>query len=124
MRRLMRFGVVGGLGFLTDFATLALLLETTRLGPLLARLLAIALALLVTWLGNRLFTFGASGRGLLAEGVRYGSVGFASAGLNYAVYGAALLAWPNLSPLAALVLASATALAFSFAGYSRFVFRS
>ncbi|WP_062114967.1 GtrA family protein [Aureimonas sp. AU40] len=124
MKRLMRFGLVGFLGFLVDFGTLALLLHQSSLGPLAARVIAIALALLVTWQCNRLFTFGASSRTVLAEGVRYGSVGLVSSCINYAVYSALILALPALNPLIALIVASAAALAFSFLGYSRFVFRN
>ena len=123
MKKLVRFALVGSLGFLVDAGLLSLLLERTHLGPFLARAVAIAVAMVVTWQCNRLFTFGASGRGLVAEGARYGSVGLASACLNYAVYSALILALPALPPVAAVVLASIAALGFSFLGYSRLVFR-
>lgn len=124
MKTLFRFALVGGLGFLVDAGVLQLLLSLTHLGPFLARAVAIAAAMLVTWQCNRLFTFGASGRGLVSEGLRYGSVGIASACVNYAVYSALILAIPSLPPVAALVLASISALSLSFMGYSRVVFRS
>ncbi|MDQ0455542.1 GtrA family protein [Rhizobium paknamense] len=123
MKRLIRFGMVGFLGFIVDAGTLLLLLKVTPLGPLLARAIAIALALFVTWQCNRVFTFGASKRSLVVEGFRYGSVGLVSALINYTLYCGLLLSLPLLQPLAALVLASAAATTFSFFGYSRFVFR-
>lgn len=123
MKKLVRFGIVGTAGFIIDAALLWLLLETTPLGPFLARAIAIAVALVVTWYLNRSFTFGASRRSIAVEGFRYGSVGITSAVVNYLIYSGLLLSLPILQPLAALVIASIAAMAFSFFGYSRFVFR-
>ena len=123
MKKLVRFGIVGTAGFVIDAAMLWLLLETTPLGPFIARAIAIAVALGATWYLNRSFTFGASRRSIAVEGFRYGSVGIVSALVNYLIYSGLLLSLPILQPLAALVIASIAAMAFSFFGYSRFVFR-
>ena len=123
MKKLVRFSIAGGIGFLIDAGMLMLLLHLTPLGPLGARAIAIATAMLATWLLNRSFTFDRSRHSLAVEGFRYGSVGLTSALVNYALYAALLGAIPVLKPLAALVLASAAATLFSFFGYSRFVFR-
>jgi len=123
MKKLLRFGIAGGLGFLVDAGVLALLLHVTSLGPFLARLIAIALAMASTWFFNRAFTFGRSGHSLAVEGFRYGSVGVTAALLNYGLYSALLLRLPDLQPLAAVVLSTAASMLFSFFGYSRFVFR-
>lgn len=122
MRRLLLFVLAGGAGFLVDAGVLALLLHATPLGPLPARVVAIAAAMLFTFWMNRTFTFGRSGRGIAAEGARYGSVGLGAALLNYAVYAALVLAFPALSPLLAVAAASLVAMTWSFLGYSRFVF--
>ena len=42
MRKLVRFAIGGGIGFLVDAGMLAALLQLTPLGPFLARLVAIA----------------------------------------------------------------------------------
>ena len=123
MKKLVRFGIVGTAGFVIDAAMLWLLLETTPFGPFLARAMAIAVALAATWYLNRSFTFGASRRSIAIEGFRYGSVGIVSALVNYLIYSGLLLSLPILQPLAALVIGSIAAMAFSFFGYSRFVFR-
>lgn len=123
MRKLLRFAIAGGIGFIVDAALLALLLHITPLGPFIARLIAIAVAMVVTWMFNRTFTFGKSQHSLAVEGFRYGSVGITSAIVNYGLYAALLLTIPALQPLAALVLATAASMFFSFFGYSRFVFR-
>lgn len=122
MKRLAAFAIAGGAGFLVDAAVLYLLLVFTPLDPFSARVIAIAMAMGVTYAINRSVTFGPSGRPIVAEGARYGGVGIASAVLNYAIYAGALLIVPSLPPLAALVIASGLATAFSYFGYSRFVF--
>lgn len=124
MKKLLRFAIAGGIGFLVDAGVLTLLLHVTPLGPFIARLIAIAIAMTVTWFFNRTFTFGKSGHSLAVEGFRYGSVGVTSALVNYGLYSALLLALPGLQPLTALVLATAASMFFSFFGYSRFVFRA
>jgi putative flippase GtrA len=122
MKRLLLFAVAGGAGFLVDAGVLALLLHMTPLGPLVARIGAIAAAMLFTFWLNRTFTFGRSDRSLAAEGARYGGVGIGAALINYAVYSAIVLAFPALWPVFALAIASAIAMLWSFLGYSRFVF--
>ena len=123
MKRFGWFIVAGTIGFLADAGMLASLLQFTPLGPFAARVIAILFAMLVTWGFNRIVTFGRSRFPLLTEGARYGSIGLLSAALNYAVYAGLLLALPWFNPLAALMIASLAAMAFSWTGYSRFVFQ-
>jgi putative flippase GtrA len=122
MSRILRFAIVGGIGFVADAAMLALLLAGTPLGPFVARLASIAFGLAVTWLCNRTLTFQPSSRGMLREGARYGGVGVTTSVVNYLVYSVLLLALPWMPPLVALVLASLAAMALSYLGYSRLVF--
>lgn len=122
MKRFFRFGIVGGCGFLADAAALAFLVDMVGLHPLPARVLSIGFALSLTWLLNRTFTFRKSARGVAVEGMRYSGIGIGSSLINYLVYSALLIALPAFPPLAALVAGSATALVFSYFGYSRLVF--
>ena len=122
MNRILRFVVVGGIGFVADAGMLTLLLAATPLGPFAARLVSLAFGLTVTWLLNRTLTFGPSSRGMLKEGARYGGVGITTSIVNYLVYGGLLLAMPWMAPLLALVIASLVAMTFSYLGYSRLVF--
>ncbi|MCJ9696869.1 GtrA family protein [Rhizobium sp. PRIMUS64] len=124
MKKLIRFTIAGGIGFLVDAGILSALLHLTPLGPFLARLAAIAFAMAATWAFNRRFTFDRTGRSLAAEGFRYGSVGVTAALVNYGLYCALLLSQPALQPLAAMVVANLASMVFSFFGYSRFVFRA
>jgi putative flippase GtrA len=120
--RPVRFLFVGAAGFCADAAMLAFLTVGAGLGPLAARCLSIGFAIAITWLLNRRITFGPSGRGLAAEGARYGGVGIGTSLFNYAVYSALILAAPALPPLAALAIASASAMVLSYLAYSRLVF--
>jgi putative flippase GtrA len=123
VKRLGWFVVAGSVGFIADVGMLALLLAYTPLGPFAARVIAILFALSITWMFNRAITFGRSRHPVLLEGARYGGVGLLSAVLNYLVYAAVLLAFPWVHPFAAVVIASVAAMAFSWMGYSRFVFQ-
>ncbi|MEW9835594.1 GtrA family protein [Mesorhizobium marinum] len=122
MSRILRFAFVGGLGFVADAGMLMLLLAGSPLGPFSARLVSVSFAMTVTWLCNRTLTFAPSGRGVVQEGARYGSVAVGIACFNYLLYSGLLLAIPALPPLAALVIAAAAAMALSYLGYSRLVF--
>lgn len=58
---LVKFGVVGGLGFVVDLGLFNLLqhgpLAVLAGKPITAKIVAVCVAVLVTWLGNRLWTF-------------------------------------------------------------------
>jgi putative flippase GtrA len=122
MKRFLRFVLIGIVGFVADAGMLYLLLQTTTLGAISARVGSIAFALLVTWQLNRWLTFGPSSRPIAVEGARYGGIGMATSAVNFAVYSAVLWAAPDLTVFLALVIGSLAALAFSFFGYSRLVF--
>jgi len=122
MKRLFWFLVAGGCGFLID-AGLTHLLILAGAGPFLARIPAIMAAMAFTWFVNRNRTFGKSQHSLAVEGFRYWAVGITSALLNYAVYSVLIYRAPFLQPIIAIVAASLAATAYSFFGYSRFVFR-
>ena len=121
--RFLRFAIVGGTGFVIDAGLLALLHHGAGIDPFSARLASIAVAAFSTWRLNRLVTFGASPSSQTSEGLRYGAVAALTACFNYAVYAAALIAWPGLPPVAAAVIATLVAMMFSYLGYSRLVFR-
>ncbi|TWF52987.1 GtrA family protein [Neorhizobium alkalisoli] len=123
MKRLFWFLIAGGGGFLIDAGITHLLVTIFYASPFAARIPAIVMAMGFTWLINRSRTFGPSRHSLAVEGFRYWAVGITSALLNYAVYSALIYQLPMLQPVAAIVFASAAAMAYSFFGYSRFVFR-
>lgn len=125
--RFLKFGLVGLLGFGVDVGSLQLLLGA-GLGPFLARMISISLAVIVTFLLNRGWAFNSGGkssggRGWRAELAAYVGVAAGSSLLNYAVYALMLLGVPGIRPLLALVVSSAAAMLASFAGYSGWVFK-
>jgi putative flippase GtrA len=122
--RFIKFALTGGIGFLADAGALAVLIHLVRLDPFTARLIAIALALILTWLINRNFTFAKSQHSLRSEALRYGGVGIAGSILNYLIYSAILIGAPQTGALIALCLASAAVMVLSYAGYSRLVFQT
>lgn len=122
LRKLFWFAFAGGTGFLVDAGSLSLIIWLTPIGPFVARVLSIAIAMAYTWAINRTLTFGRSGRNLASEGARYGLVGVVAALVNYGTYSACLLIWPPLWPVIAAAIGSGVAMVFSYLGYSRFVF--
>ena len=121
--RFIRFALVGGIGFLIDAGLLALLHYGAGLDPYTSRLISISASAFTTWRLNRSLTFGASDRSQTTEGIRYALVAAATAGFNYLVYAALLLALLTLPPIIAAIAATLAAMFFSYAGYSRLVFQ-
>ena len=122
MKKLIWFLFAGGTGFVID-AGLTQGLILAGLSPFAARIPAILSAMAFTWFINRTFTFGRSQHSLVAEGFRYWAVGLTSALLNYALYSLLIHRLPMLQPVVAVVFASLGAMAYTYFGYSRFVFR-
>lgn len=124
VQRLVAFAIVGGTGFVVDAWVLTTLLELRLADKFSARVVAIGLALVVTWSLNRRFTFGASDRPVAVEGVRYGTIGIIGNVLNFIVYSGILLTFPTTKPLIAMTFGSATATVFNYTGYSKLVFKN
>lgn len=120
--RLFSFAFAGGSGFVIDVGVLYLLMLYTPLGPFTARIVSIGCAMASNFMVNRTFTFGASGRHVVAEGARYSSIALVGAGLNYLIYAGLLLAFPALAPFWATFVAVGVVAVFSYLGYARFVF--
>ncbi|MEM1389961.1 MAG: GtrA family protein [Pseudomonadota bacterium] len=122
MKRLIRFVCVGGTGFIVD-AGLTIGLQAAGLDIFSSRLIAIILAMLVTWRLNRSLTFGASQTSQMREGWRYISVATAAALLNYAVYIGLMLTIPGMIAFLAVAAATSVSMIVSYLGYSQWVFK-
>ena len=117
-----RFAIVGGLGFVIDSCfTLALIHR--GIDPYTARILSIALAMMVTWRLNRALTFETRGSDQASEGIRYFTVAIIAAVLNYAIYAGLLISIPALPPLLAIIIAIGSVTMLSFVGYRHLVFK-
>jgi putative flippase GtrA len=119
--RPLRFLAVGGLGLLTDITVFTLILMHWP-HPLLARLLSLAVAALVTWRLNRALTFDRSGHRQSHEALRYAAVTASAQGTSYAVF--ALLTFTVFAwlPQAALLIGAAAGTLISYNGHRLFAF--
>jgi putative flippase GtrA len=102
---------------------LKLLTALFALSPFIARLCAIALAMVVAWLSHRRLTFRVKEPASLAEFLRYVGVAWSAAALNYAIFSGMLLAFPALEPLIALVTASLASMTLAYIGMRFAAFR-
>lgn len=116
--------LLGGiLALVTDAGVLQLLTAGAGLDPLLARPVAISVAMVVSFLVNRTITFAMPGRPTLAEFGQFAAVSWTAQAINYAVFAAVLLAMPGVHPLAALIAASLVSMIVSYVGFRFGVFR-
>jgi len=113
----------GAISFLTDAAVLEACIRLLHFHPLLARLLAISAAMVAAWLAHRTMTFALQSRPSTAEFVRYATMGWIAAAINYGTFASILLLRPQTWPLAALVAASIIAAVFSYLAMRHGVFR-
>jgi putative flippase GtrA len=123
VRHGLAFLVSGGAAFLVDALVLTLLTAVVGLHPILARVAAIALAMVAGWLMHRTFTFRVAARPSLREFLRYAGVAWTAAAVNYGVFVLIVLAYAGIEPLVALVVSSVVAMAFAYIGMRFAAFR-
>jgi putative flippase GtrA len=117
--------VVAGLAATgTDLAVTSLTTRVLGLPPEVGRLVAIAVAIVVGWLAHRRLTFAVATPPTVAEFGRYVAVAWVAAAVNYTLYVLVLAVVPATPPEAALIVASAGAMAASYLGMRFGVFRS
>ena len=102
-RSLLRFGVVGAIGFAVDGGVMQLMTATAGISPLIARAFSFPLALSVTWALNRTWTFETGrARAPLSQYRRYVAVQIAGFAINYAIFAGLVTMGARLARLAAL----------------------
>lgn len=116
------FGVSGALAFCTDAAVLELLTRMLSVPPLLARLAAVACAMIVGWQAHRRLTFAVRSKPTVSEFLAYAAVASTSAAINYVVFALILLIRPQTEPFMALVSASLVAMIIAYLGMRLGVF--
>lgn len=106
----IRFGLVGGIGFVTESAILSLLVGREIAGPYAARCLSFPVAVTLTWALNRRITF--AQRPIGGDARRYSLYVLGQAGsalVNLFVYATLMLLEPRLEEFPVLALAGGAA---------------
>ena len=123
--RFLVFGIVGTSGFLVD-AAIVFVLTHVGMGALPAQAMAFAVAVTITWLGNRFWTFrDRAGRlSLSREWARYVSANTVGWLVNNGVYTLLVLLVPFVArePVWAVAAGSLAGLAFNYNAARRVVF--
>jgi len=123
---IIRFGVSGVAGFIVDAGIVALFTTARWLGPIMAQAIAFTVAVTVTWLINRHWTFAkhASER-WLHEWVRYVAANSVGAVVTNGVYVilVTVTVFSN-SPLLAIAVGALVGMVFNFELSKRLVFGS
>jgi putative flippase GtrA len=119
--RPLRFLSVGGFGLLTDLC-LFTVFAAHDMHPLIARLISLAAATLVTWRLNRALTFDNSYRHQGEEAARYTAVTVTAQGVSYAIFALLVLTALAWLPQAALLIGAAFGAAIGYLGHRFFAF--
>jgi putative flippase GtrA len=117
------FVLAGSIAFVVDSGVLMLLSQGLGMPALVARILAISLAMIVSWLINRTITFPTSAAPSVAEFARFAAVAWSAAAINYLVFAGLVMSLPKIHPVAAVAIASLVAMVGSYAGMRFGVFR-
>lgn len=120
--RPVRFLGVGGFGLVTDLGIFTLIVAHHP-QPLLARLISLAIATIVTWRLNRTLTFDRSGRRPANEAIRYALVAASAQAVSYALFAILVVTAFGAAPQLAVLVGAATAALFSYGGQALFTFR-
>ncbi|MFN3399751.1 MAG: GtrA family protein [Ferrovibrio sp.] len=121
----LRFLIVGCIGFAVDGGTLMLLDEGAGWSPLLARSVSFPVAVTVTWLLNRMWTFRhVHQRAATPQYVLYLMIQLGGLAINFSVFALLIghIAWFAAYPVAGLAVGAALALVFNFVCSVRFTF--
>lgn len=87
MKQFIKFGFVGGIGFLVDALILLILVHKLNMDINISRVFSFLFAVLVTWLLNRKFTFSLNSKyKKRKEYIYYMSIQTIGALLNYTIF--------------------------------------
>jgi dolichol-phosphate mannosyltransferase len=113
--QLLKFGLVGGSGYLINLAVFSLLAGSFGIHHVTAAIGAFAVAVTNNFLWNRYWTFGPGDGPAHFQAARFFTVSLASLGLNLAVL-QLLLSTGSVGELTAQAIAVAVAMPFNFLG--------
>jgi putative flippase GtrA len=119
--QLVKFGLVGGSGYLINLAVFAILVETVGLHHVAAALGAFCVAVTNNFLLNRHWTFGAGEGHAGFQAMRFFAVSIAALTINLIAL-EALVSGTTLGDLPAQAIAVAIAMPFNFLGNKLWTF--
>jgi putative flippase GtrA len=119
--QLLKFGLVGGAGYLVNLAVFALLSDTLTVHHALAALAAFCVAVSHNFLWNRHWTFAAGDGHRGFQAARFFAVSVAALAVNLAVL-EALVVGASMRALIAQAIAVAVAMPFNFLGNKLWTF--
>jgi putative flippase GtrA len=120
--RPLRFLSVGAIGLITDLAVFTGVIGL-GLHPLLARLVSIAVATVVTWLLNRALTFERSGHHPSREVVLYATVAGCAQAISYVTFAVLVITVFAATPQLAVIIGAAVGALVSYNGQALVTFR-
>ena len=88
MKQFIFFGIVGTIGFIVDASVLLYLVHIENFSIIFARTLSFIVAVFITWILNRYFTFSNKTKenSKSKEYIKYLSIQTIGAGLNFFIY--------------------------------------
>jgi putative flippase GtrA len=119
--QLLKFGIVGGSGYLINLAVFAVLAGNLGAHHSLAAIGAFCVAVTNNFLWNRYWTFGPGGGSAGFQAARFFAVSVGALGLNLAVL-ELLVAGGQVGDLTAQAIAVAVAMPFNFLGNKLWTF--
>ncbi len=119
--QLLKFGIVGGSGYLINLAVFAVLVDNLGMHHAVAAIGAFCVAVTNNFLWNRYWTFGPGDGSAGFQAARFFAVSIASLGLNLVVL-EALIAGGTVGDLTAQAIAVAVAMPFNFLGNKLWTF--
>jgi dolichol-phosphate mannosyltransferase len=119
--QLVKFGIVGGSGYLINLAVFALLVGSLGTHHSVAAIGAFCVAVTNNFLWNRYWTFGPGDGSAGFQAARFFAVSVASLGLNLIVL-EALISSATVGDLTAQAIAVAVAMPFNFLGNKLWTF--
>jgi len=119
--QLLKFGIVGGSGYLINLAVFAVLVGNLGLHHTIAAVAAFCVAVTNNFLWNRYWTFGPGEAHPAFQAARFFAVSAASLAINLVVL-EALIAGAELGDLSAQAIAVAVAMPFNFLGNKLWTF--
>lgn len=129
--RFLKFGFIGGIGFVVDSAVLLCGTKVLGLDPYTARIISYVIAATTTWFGNRIFTFAdrqthRQAKQIAKQWLLFLTVNGPGMLVNNGVYVLLVSQFPYIyeHPVWAVAAGSLAGMVFNYVASSRFVFPS